>query len=87
MFVFFQITRKNALNLDNCAVLVNSRNVNTVSTYWLDITLKYVSKFLLATMEILLIFLVAIAISNLLTETIRTLSFFYFTNLRTFANI
>ena len=53
----------------------------------LIITLKYVLKFLLGTMKILLIFLVAISRTYLFTETIRTFKFFYFANLSTFSKI
>ena len=51
----------------------------------LIITLKYVLKFLLGTMKIFLIFVIAISRTNLFTETIRTFNFFYISNLRTFS--
>ena len=53
----------------------------------LIIMLTYVLKFLLGTIKILLIFLIAISRTNLFTETIRSFNFFYFSNLHTFLKI
>ena len=79
------MNRKNLFNLDICTVLVNDRQLCRHND--LVITLKYVLTFLLGTMKILLIFLIAISRRDLFTETIRSFNLFYFFNLCSFPKI